>query len=187
MYPEYHLAVLDPGGRIGWATFVVDCRAFIRPEAKVLRWVKSWDCGEFSGTENHQCGEASRLMQRMRYGRNGIVHTMDAVSEEFDLVQTKGGKDLLSPVRVNAVLDWECQRLLGLKLNLQARHMRMSVTPERLLLFGFEGRWVTRGEGKDEFAAMQHGVVWLRRVKAKSIERPWIIRPGKMPIHDAVT
>lgn len=186
--PEYRLVVFDPGGTIGWATFTVDCRAFVKPEAKVLRWLKEWNCGEFSGTENSQLSEASALLYRSRYGLppNQYVRSMDAVSEDFDLVQTRGGKNLLSPVRINAVIDWELQRLCGLKLFLQKRTMRTGVTPERLRRYGFEGRWSTTRKGKDAFAAMQHGIVWLRRVKARSLQRPWVIKPGQMPIHGDV-
>ena len=33
---EYHLIMFDPGGTIGWAHFVLDFRAFSRPEHKAL-------------------------------------------------------------------------------------------------------------------------------------------------------
>lgn len=186
--PEYHLITFDPGGVTGWAHFVVDCRAFVRPEAKVMAYLKSWDCGEFTGTEHEIMSEAAALCYYHRYGypKRRIVNSMDVVSEAFDLVQTLGGNNLLSPVRINSVIDWELHRTCGLTLNLQARQMRTNITPARLNLFGFEGRWTKTGKGKDAFAAMQHGVVWLRRVKAQSKERPWILRDGIIPIRGSV-
>lgn len=185
---EYHLVTFDPGGTIGWAHFILDCRAFSRPEHKILRFLKTWDCGEFTGQENEQVGEASRLIWRAKYGDMPYNTTTDVVSaglskadfvsEDFELTQMIGGDNLLSPVRINAKLNWECYRW-GLDLQLQRRSMRTGVTPERLKLFGFDspmnrgGRWTKTGKGKDAFAAMQHGIVWLRRTKEKSKSRPW--------------
>ena len=103
------------------------------------------------------------------------MNRCDVVSEDFELVQTIGGKNLLSPVRINAVLDWICQTKFGLKLQTQRRTMRTSVTPDRLREFGFDGRWTKTGNGKDKFAAMQHAIVWLRRQKELSRSRPWKI------------
>ena len=89
-----------------------------------------------------------------------------------ELTQLIGGKNLLSPVRINAVLNWECYRR-AIKFSVQARQLRTNITRERLKLFGFEGKF-----RKDEFAAMQHGVVWLRRLKQNSIARPWKLGEG---------
>jgi hypothetical protein len=173
---EYHLVVFDPGGTIGWAHFVIDCKAFSRPEHKVLRWLKSWDCGEFSGTEDEQLRAAVALIHQAKFEPMPFNTRTDGLSEDFDLVQTIGGKELLSPVRINAVLDWECRKR-GIQLELHNRNQRTQITAERLHLFGFDPpgrkRWSPNGKGKDAFAAMQHGVVKLRRVKEQSRSRPW--------------
>lgn len=185
---EFHLVTFDPGGTIGWAHFILSVKAFSRPEHKVLAFLKSWDCGEFTGAENEQVAECSRLIWRAKFGEMPYNSTTDVVSlgltpadfvsEDFELTQMIGGDNLLSPVRINAKLDWECHRW-GLELKLQRRSMRTGVTPERLSLFGFDsplnrgGKWTKTGKGKDAFAAMQHGIVWLRRLKEKSKSRPW--------------
>lgn len=190
---EYNLVVFDPGGTIGWAHFVLDCRAFSRPEHKVMRFLKRWESGEFEGTEYAQCQSASRLIWRAKFGDMPYNTTTDVVSsgltrddfvsEDFELTQLIGGKNLLSPVRINAVLAFECMRW-GLTLNLQKRTLRTSVTPERLNLLGFQnpksrrGIWTKSSKGKDMFAAMQHGVVWLRRQKEISRGRPWKLAEG---------
>lgn len=170
---KYRLVTFDPGGTIGWSYFIVDFRAFTRPEAKVLRWVEFWDCGEFTGQEVEQLSDALGLIHRAR--QNDPVHLskFDAVSEDFELTQLVGGDNLLSPVRINAVLDWELQTRYGLRLKTQRRQMRMSVTRERLRLFGFQGKF-----RKDEFSAMQHAVVWLRRLKQESRKHPWKFDDG---------
>lgn len=187
---EYHLVAFDPGGTVGWAHLVFDCRAFSRPSNKALRYLKRWECGEYAGTENEQVGQASRLIWRAKFGDMPYNSTTDVVvaglsradvlSEDFELTQLIGGNNLLSPVRINAKLDWECHRW-GLKLNLQRRSMRTAVTAERLIAFGFtspfrrNGEWSSSGSGKDAFSAMQHAVTWLRRVKDKSKSQPWRI------------
>lgn len=185
---EYHIVAFDPGGTIGWGHLTLDRRAFSRPENKALKYLKHWECGEYAGNENEQVEQASRLIWRARFGDMPYNNTIDVVvsgfsradvlSEDFELTQLIGGNNLLSPVRINAKLDWECHRW-GLKLNFQRRSMRTAVTPDRLNQFGFprpNGRkWSTSGQGKDAFAAMQHAVTWLRRTKEQSKSRPWRI------------
>lgn len=167
---EYHVVAFDPGGRIGWAYFIIDLHAFSRPENKILANVEYWNSGYFDGSEAEQEERASKLIRR------GIGHgsplerfnqRSDIVSEDFELTQLIGGKDLLSPVRVNAVLEWETRRVGG-RFNLQKRQLRTGVTKERLKLWGFTGR-----SQKDEFAAVQHAITWLRRLKAKANIDPW--------------
>lgn len=171
---EYHLIAFDPGAiATGWAHFVVDFRGFSRPENKVLANLKSWDCGQYTGEEHEQYTAATSLVWRAKFGEKPFNTKTDVVGEDFDLVQTIGGKQLLAPVRFNAVLDWECGKL-GCKYTLQNRNMRTSITAERLRLMGFEGRWSkTASKSKDAFSAMQHGVTWLRRIKEKSRTFPW--------------
>jgi len=175
---EYHLVTFDPGGTIGWTHFVVDLRAFSRPEHKVLRYLLSWDCGEFTGTEHEQLVECGRLIARASFDRKSMTRSgrCHILTEDFELTQLIGGKNLLSPVRINAVLDWQCARQ-GITLQYQRRTMRTNVTPPRLVRFGFPpppGKtWNPKGSFKDAFAAMQHAIVWLRRQKADARRMPW--------------
>lgn len=169
---EYHLVFFDPGGTIGWAYFELDQRAFSRPEHKVLASIRFWDSGEFTGQEHEQEQMAVDLIDRAMFGPMPFNSRTDIGSEDFELTQMIGGKNLLSPVRINAVLDWECRKH-GLTLQLQARQLRTSVTRERLKLWGFDERF-----RKDEFAAVQHAITWLRRVKQKSLAHPWKLSDG---------
>lgn len=172
---EFHVTAFDGGGTTGWAHLVVDFRAFSRPENKVMRWLKHWECGEYTGPEEDQ--EAAAVDRIHTTLKTVSYLAYDVVGEDFELTQLIGGKNLLSPVRINAVLAWECHKR-GVKYNLQARQLRTSVTPQRLNLFGFEGRWTKTGKGKDMFAAMQHAVTWLRRKKIDSRSRPWKLSDG---------
>jgi hypothetical protein len=173
---EYHLSTYDPGGAgTGWTKFVVDFRAFSRPENKILRWIKSWESGCLKGTEEQMCQQAAYQMRTtVDAATPGSVSYLsyDVVSEGFDLTQLIGGRELLSPVRINAVLAWECSKR-AIKFHEQARQMRTNVTRDRLKQFGFRKRWQ-----KDEFAAMQHAIVWLRRLKQESRKHPWKLSEG---------
>jgi hypothetical protein len=174
---EYHILAFDPGGTIGWARLVVDFKAFSRPENKVLRYLKHWHCGEFTGTEPEQIEHALYLMRRSCISMPFNARS-DVVSEDFELTQLIGGNNLLSPVRINAILDWKAKEY-GTRMHLQKRSMRTVVTPDKLQTFGFvnplkrNGEWSTTGKGKDAFAAMQHAIVWLRRTKERSRCWPW--------------
>jgi len=166
---EYRLTVIDPGGTIGWAHFVIDVRAFSRPEHRILHWIKDWDHGEFVGAERDTVQRVvSMLNLTIDPAFGGVSYLMsEVVCEDFELKQLVGGKNLLSPVRINAIIEWECQKR-AIRFNTQMRHMRTSVTRERLEMFGFG-----RGFKKDEFAAMQHAIVYMRQMKAKSKRHPW--------------
>lgn len=176
---EYHLIAIDPGGTIGWARFHLHCEAFSRPDNKVLGNLISWDCGEFQGTETSQIQSAVDLIHH--FNGKPFRNKMHIIGEDFDMVQTIGGKTLLSPVRINAVIDWECRKLAR-EYPLQNRSMRTAVTPHVLVEMGFQPppkmRWTKTGRGKDAFAAMQHGVTWLRRLKALTRGRPWKLSDG---------
>lgn len=176
---EYHIVTFDPGGVIGWAHLVIDFRAFLTPRAKVLANLLDWDTGEFNGTEHDNIRECMSLVRNARYGEMPYHAKTDVVSEDFQLTQMVGGHNLLSPVRVNAMLEWECAKVGGVNFILQNRALRTNVTSARLLLAGFacpltkRGAWPTSGRGKDSFAAMQHAVTRAKLVKQEANKRPW--------------
>lgn len=168
---EYHLTTFDPGAAAsGWTHFIVDYRAFSRPDNLVVDWIKEYDHGEYTGPEHKQYQQAVNHIHHVvdAQGLGVSYMSYDVVSEEFQLTQLIGGADnLLSPVRFNAVLDWECQKR-AVHFTLQARQLRTNVTKDRLRKMGFPQRF-----RKDEFAAMQHAITWLRRMKLESLKRPW--------------
>lgn len=164
--PHYWVTAFDPGGAgTGWASFVIDMRAFANPEEKVLNWVTWWDSGCFKGPEHLQIANAVKQFEVLQgiKKKNGRAQV---ITEDFELTQTIGGKNLLSPVRINAVLEWEA-RHHNLSFIYQKRQLRTSISRQRLTIWGYEKRWQ-----KDEFAAMQHMFTWLRRLKRRANERP---------------
>lgn len=175
-FKEYHLVTFDPGGRIGWAYFAVKREAFMQPRAKLLPNIIEWHTGEFRDTEYYNLDRCAALMKRARWDNEGRVFETGVVVEDFELTQMTGGDNLLSPVRQIAVIQWEAKRRCGLSVGTlaypdgffkQKRQLRLGVTRERLKEWGFSSK------GKDSFAAMQHGITWLRRIKLEANKRPW--------------
>lgn len=166
---RYHTLWFDPGYiATGWAWFVIDVRAFTHHSIKVLPHVVDWDTGEFKGTPFDQIEDAKRLIERVCYGEMPYVPDRTVGSEDFRLAQLIGATDeLMAPVRFNAVIGHECQRLYGTFLELQDRSLRTGITKDRLRMMGFSA------SGKDSFAAMQHALVWLRRQKKRANRLPW--------------
>jgi len=164
---EFHIVAFDPGGVIGWAHLVIDFRAFITPRSKVLANLLDWNTGELKGTEHANIAECVKLVRQARYGEMPYHSKTDVVTEDFELTQLVGGHNLLSPVRLNAILEWEITQVGGVNFVYQKRQLRTGVTRERLKLMGL------RPTGKDSFAALQHGITWARRVKQEANKRPW--------------
>lgn len=175
---EFHLIWFDPGSAAtGFAHLVIDYRAFSRPENKVLRWLKSWECGEITGDDHAQYKEASARAYAAHFLPKPFVARVMVGSEGHILKQTVGSAaNLLSPVRFNAVLSWEVSKH-GLELVTQNPSERVHIKDTFLYACGFTGwprnRWVRNGRGKDAFAAMQHAVLRLRRIKADANKHPW--------------
>jgi hypothetical protein len=180
---EFHLLWFDPGSAAtGWAHFIIHCRAFARPERKITPNIEYWDCGEITGDDHEQYKQASTMAYNAHFNPAPYVARVRVGSEGYNLKQTIGSaENLLSPVRFNAVLSWEVAQH-GLTLAEQQPSMRGQMTAERLQLLGFQGwpskRWVKHGRGKDAFAAVQHAIVDLRRIKAESRKRPWKLSDG---------
>ena len=158
---------LDPGGAgTGWAHFQLNIQA-LKPGEKMLNWVEMWDSGCFKGPEYSQIEKAIASFDMLdAYRILNPARRIDIVTEDFELTQTVGGRNLLSPVRINAVLEWEAHKLI-IPFYYQKRQLRTSITRQRLAIWGYEKRWQ-----KDEFAAMQHMFTWLRRLKRRANERP---------------
>ena len=176
---KFHLLWFDPGAAAtGWAAFIVDFRAFSRPDNYVLEYLDWWDYGEFTGPEHDQMAAAvSQVKWTVDvWGRNVSMLQYEVGGEDFDLVQTVGSKEnLLSPVRFNAVMAWECSKV-GIKYRYQNPSERTDWTRERLKLAGLIKPSQTMR--KDAFAAMQHGAHRLKKIKAEANKRPWKLSEG---------
>lgn len=162
---DYTILAFDPGGTTGWAHLTLTRHAYSRPENKILSTLQAWDCGELQGSEHEQLEQAQSLLLALSCGT--FNHRSNVISEDFELTQLVGGRNLLSPVRINAVLAWLCTTY-GRPFHLQKRSMRTLMTHTVVRTAGFRHRFA-----KDEFAAMQHALTWARRMKQESLTAPW--------------
>lgn len=170
----HHFLWFDPGGTMGWAYCRIRREAFVYRDERVLSNVEQWRSGELTGTERQVIQKGVDMVRKLVYSTSFLL--VDIGTEDFDLVQTRGGKEnVLSPVRINAVLDWEVGNC-GAKLHYQNRALRTSQTRERIKAFG-----IPSPKGKDALAAMQHLVYRVRTVKKASMAKPW-----KMNLKDVV-
>lgn len=166
---ELHVLWFDPGGVTGWAYSIVSAKAFNDPHQRVLKNLLEWRTGEFEGTEHDQITQALDLIREKRYTVDVMFRGLFEIgTEDFELTQLIGGKELLIPVRFNAVLDYQTRNLFRLRLNYQNRSMRTGVTRERIKLWK-----LPKVRGKDAFAAAQHNLTYLKRVKVRADEISW--------------
>lgn len=171
-----HVLTYDPGGVTGWAHYVVHRQAFIHRKATILGNLLHFSTGNYRGTELEQVLQACAMIRKRRYQSNGahILSEWRVVTEAFELTQIIGGKELLSPVRIASMMEYAFSQNFQLPLEYQSRSLRTNVTRERAK------RWGLWWEGKDSFTAVQHGIVYLRRLKQQSIRKPWeLIREPK--------
>lgn len=159
-HPMTTVISFDPGGRTGWSVFRVVSSALTDKHIKILSNIHSHHFGEFVGEEHDQVVAALDLCTRSSSDCNLYV-----VTEDFTLMQMTGGRELLSPVRINAALDFALKYTAGIALHYQPRSTRAGVTKARLQ------RWrIGPVTGKDAFSAVQHGVVFMRRLKAGHVQ-----------------
>jgi|ERR1700754_2908477 len=164
----------DTGGAAtGWAHFAIHIRAFTGPQWAWEDHVRAWNTGEFRGTETRMAQQCIERVLFARWGPPSLATSFPmglfVGTESFDRQPNqRGGDEVLSPVRINAMLQYglylQCP---GIELLYQGRSMRVQVTKERLT------RWGYGWKGKDSFAAMQHVVTFIRRTKQEADRRPW--------------
>lgn len=167
--PAFNLLAFDPGSAAtGWAWFAVDFRAFSRPDNDLYEWINTFDYGEFVGTHFEIVKQCVALVDEMHAVAPFL--SKQVLSEDFELTQSIGGSDLLSPLRIKSVIEWHCHSK-QISYVEQQRGLRLHVTKQGLKDRGFDCRRIR----KDEFAAMQHAVTCLERMKADARKLPWML------------
>lgn len=157
-------------GATGYAFFSIDGVAFTSYKHNVMDHIIMWKTGELTGTENEIAHKALKLCYQARFSPYPFISNLVIGLESFQIRQTIGGDELLSPVRINAKIDYGCILNGCPEPIYQSPSLRTGVTKDRLKRWGFH--W----KGKDSFAAMQHAIVYLRRLKKETDQRPWILK-----------
>lgn len=156
---------LDPGGTTGWCVMSVLAEALARTEVSILDNIFHWTSGQVGGDENDQADEIAELICAWPGALVGI--------ESFDLRQFRKDKDLLSPVRLGAMIQWAAVRGGGAGqkadappavVEWQTPSLAMkTATDEALQAWG-----LYRREGGEQHArdATRHAITFYRRCKA---------------------
>lgn len=159
--PHLHILGIDGGGTTGWARLTVPRASVYGSEpGKIL----SWDQGQFYGDENRQVDEICRLARETQSLDYNIGPAI--VVEDFILSTHVRGEQVLSPVRVNAKIDYAIHlgRAGDSRLTIQNRQIaKTTATDDRLKAWGL----YVRGE-EHARDAMRHAVTALRRAKASA-------------------
>lgn len=165
----YHVIAFDPGGTTGWAQMCFWDECF-EPGEKMLAWLHSWSCGQFTGNEDDQVDQMIELVE-------GWPSHTDIVVEDFILRAYRRGRELLSPVRVTAAFKHELRWMgrpkrgrgrEGGKENprepiLQQPSLAMTcITDERLKQMGMYPATAGLPHARD---AVRHCLTWARRRK----------------------
>lgn len=151
----------DMGTVIGWAVWSVHAESLVDPQVKILGNVDLWSHGQID-THNTVSGEMAAIDECVQIvdGFPGAAVLM----EDFILRMYSKGRELLAPVRLNAMMDYGLRRTLHVDFShrQQPSEAKSTVTDERLKLWGFYQR-----EGGLEHArdADRHAITFLRKAK----------------------
>lgn len=166
------LVTVDPGGTTGLSVFQVHPECLVTDAVPILTNVLHWWHGEISGPENEQV----RFILRVLEDWPGCA----LLVEDFILRIKSMDRELLSPVRIRAKLDYALELEGRPGYFSQAGELAMdTATNERLKRWGFYQR-----EGGLEHArdADRHALTWLRECKKHAWLRakcwPYIYGPG---------
>jgi hypothetical protein len=149
------LISIDPGGTTGWSIMQVHPEALCRPSVPVLRNVLHWTHGELVGPEIVQTNEIIKMVQEWP-GACLLV-------EDFILRMRNMDRELLSPVRIRAMLSYGLD-MAGLSeyFSQSAGDAKETVNDDRLKRWGFYQRAGGLGHARD---ADRHSLTWLQSCK----------------------
>lgn len=166
------IVCIDPGGTTGWAVFSVHPESLVDSGVPILGNITHWSHGQVVGDENSQ---ASELL--------GLIDTWPGccvLIEDFILRVSSGDREVLSPVRITAKVEFGLFLAGGIPSFRQMPSEAKSVaTDERLRSWGFYQRKGGLEHARD---ADRHGLTWLRKCKEKAFVRaqcwPYLFGPG---------
>lgn len=160
-YPDLHIIGIDPGGTTGWARLTFPRRSIYGDaDPKILEW----DAGQFYGEETVQVDNIARYVREAQ----GLSYRIGpaVVGEGFSYETSVRGTDVLSPVRIMAMLVYaqHLGKMGDARVTYQDRGLAKSTaTDQRLKAWGF---WLPGEEHARD--AMRHAITALRRARAKA-------------------
>lgn len=163
---------LDPGGTTGWSVMCVYADSLVDDEVSILRSIAHRAHGQINGTERQQCTDILDLIAAWPYAA--------VVIESFTLRKFTMSSELLSPVRIGAVIEYALWRgglgvmPAGRPLFWQSPALaKKTATDERLREWKL---WERDGE-QHARDADRHAITFLRSAKGRTRIRaaawPW--------------
>lgn len=152
---EYAILGCDPGGVTGWALFVLDKLALLKPDWKILEHIYFWSSGEWTGPEARHAYAAVQLAR---------AWSATMVVEDFILRTLRGGRELLAPVRVTAGIEQELYEPSGGSSHIIRQQPSLAMGTMTDIRLKEQGLWLPGlPHGND---ATRHVLTWARRKKA---------------------
>lgn len=167
MFPR--VLAIDPGGVTGWAVVWFDPEVIVNKSIAVDKAVVAWQAGVIAGGENGQIDQILGMMKRHGVSNYEETGEMALVVEDFQLRTQIRSREVLSPVRLTAALDYVLYK--GVKCRdgqvryyqrvpQQATDAMNVVTDARLRM------WDMYLPGPDHPRdATRHALLWLRRIR----------------------
>lgn len=158
-----NVCAVDAGGGVGWSVFCVHPEALIDDGVPILGNIQYWSAGVLAGPEYRVTVGAVNFCAQWPDGA--------VVGESFDVRKKIRSAEYLSPVRINAVLDYENRRRWGREMFMQSASDAKKTCPDERLK-----AWNLYTVGPDHARdATRHAVLFLRRAKANKLlrERAW--------------
>lgn len=149
---------LDPGGTTGWSVMCVHPLSLVDNALSVLDNITYWQQGEFTGTEWSHVQEIETLVD--------VWQNASIVIEDFILQQFNQSRDLLSPVRLTAAIEYELWKDSRHSFRQTPAAAKTTCTDERLRQWGYYKSAGGEGHARD---ATRHALLFLRRAKDTTI------------------
>ncbi len=151
---------IDPGGTTGWSLMSVHADALSIPDVKILANIEHWTHGQIT-TEATRDGErkcVAAIMQIVAHWPGALV-----VIEDFILRKFLKGRELLSPVRITAALEYALMEAGHDNFVIQDQGALVTANDERMKSWGLYQRAGGQVHARD---ADRHSITMLRKLKS---------------------
>jgi hypothetical protein len=148
------VVAIDPGQTTGWSVMSVHPEALLDSGVSILHNILHWTHGQIVGPEDSQASEVLGIVD-MFPGACVLI-------EDFILRTANAGREVLSPVRITAKIEYGLWLVGGVSYRQMPSEAKSVATDNRLKSWGFYQR-----EGGLEHArdADRHALTWLRKCK----------------------
>lgn len=173
----------DPGVHTGWAALRLDFEMLVTSGFAQLALASgggrdqellAWDTGVFVGSDGAIADQMLALVRGV--WEEGVFDlgpssdVMAIAQEDFILQMLSADRDLLSPVRVNAVFDYIARPVPVPRRKQLASDAKRVVTDERLRLLNL----VRPGMAAHERDALRHAVLLARKLCEREFRQRWL-------------